>query len=95
MSGLRVAAITRRILAQFRRDHRTVALLFVVPVLVTGLLGWIVTEGQAVPPRVTTVILSPAIADRVEAIVNGQWTSTGAVMPPSWRRRSVASRGRS
>jgi len=67
MSARRVAAITRRILAQFRRDHRTVALLFVVPVFVTGLLGWIVTASQAVPPRVTTVILSPRIADQVEA----------------------------
>ena len=67
MSGRRVAAITRRLLAQFRRDHRTVALLFVVPVFVTGLLGWIVTESQAVPPRVGTVVLSPFLADRVEA----------------------------
>ncbi len=67
MSGRRIAAITRRILSQFRRDHRTVALLFVVPVFVTGLLGWIVTEGQAVPPRVSTVVLSPRIADQVEA----------------------------
>jgi ABC-2 type transport system permease protein len=67
MSGRRVAAITRRILSQFRRDHRTVALLFVVPVFVTGLLGWIVTEGQAMPPRVSTVVLSPRLADQVEA----------------------------
>jgi ABC-2 type transport system permease protein len=74
MSGLRIAAITRRILSQFRRDHRTVALLFVVPVVVTGLLGWIVTEGQAVPPRVATVILSPRIAEQVEAA----FTAAGA-----------------
>ncbi len=67
MSGRRIAAITRRILSQFRRDHRTMALLFVVPVFVTGLLGWIVTESQAVPPRVTSVVLSPLVAGRVEA----------------------------
>jgi len=66
MSGRRVAAITRRILAQFRRDHRTVALLFVVPVVISALLGWVVTESEAAPPRVTTVILSPRIADQVE-----------------------------
>jgi len=67
MSARRVAAITRRILAQFRRDHRTVALLFVVPLVISGLLGWVVTESEAVPPRVTTVILSPRIADQVAA----------------------------
>jgi ABC-2 type transport system permease protein len=67
MSGRRVAAITRRILAQFRRDHRTVALLFVVPLVISGLLGWVVTESEAVPPRVTTVVLSARIADQVEA----------------------------
>ncbi|MFH0751679.1 MAG: ABC transporter permease, partial [Chloroflexota bacterium] len=67
MSGRRVAAITRRILSQFRRDHRTVALLFVVPVVISGLLGWIVTESQAMAPRVTTVVLSPQLAGRVEA----------------------------
>jgi ABC-2 type transport system permease protein len=39
----------------------------VVPVFVTGLLGWIVTEAQAVPPRVSTVVLSPQLLDRVEA----------------------------
>lgn len=67
MSSRRVAAITRRILSQFRRDHRTVALLFVVPIAVTGLLAWIVTESQALPPRASTVVLSPLVADQVEA----------------------------
>jgi ABC-2 type transport system permease protein len=67
MSGQRVAAITRRILAQFRRDRRTVALLFIVPVLVTGLLGWIVSEGQAAVPRAITVVLAQPIAEQVEA----------------------------
>lgn len=67
MSLRRTAAITRRILSQFRRDHRTVALLLIVPVVMTGLLGWIVAESQAVPPRVITVIPSVRIAEQVEA----------------------------
>jgi ABC-2 type transport system permease protein len=41
MSGRRVAAITRRLLQGFRRDRRTVALLFVAPLVILGLLGYL------------------------------------------------------
>ena len=40
MSGHRVAAITRRLLQGFRRDRRTLALLFVAPLVILGLLGY-------------------------------------------------------
>ena len=42
MSGHRVAAITRRLLQQFRRDRRTLALLFVAPIVILGLLGYLI-----------------------------------------------------
>lgn len=52
MSVRRVAGLTRRIIDQFRRDHRSLALLFVAPIFVLALLGWVL-EGQASPePRV-------------------------------------------
>lgn len=52
MSARRVASLTRRIVDQFRRDHRSLALLFVAPIFVLALLGWVL-EGQASPePRV-------------------------------------------
>ena len=41
MSGRRVLAVARRIAQGFRRDHRSLALLIVAPLLVTALLGWV------------------------------------------------------
>jgi len=40
MNPLRVAAVFRRIVAQFRRDPRSLALLFVAPLAIIALLGW-------------------------------------------------------
>lgn len=40
----RIGAIAARIITQFRRDPRTVALIFVAPVLVMTLLGFVMTE---------------------------------------------------
>ena len=49
MSPHRVAAITRRLLQQFRRDRRTLALLFVAPIVILGLLGYLIRGSQSVP----------------------------------------------
>ena len=51
MSGERVAAITKRLLQQFRRDRRTLALLFVAPIVILGLLGYLI-RGSASAPAV-------------------------------------------
>lgn len=51
MSGHRVAAITRRLLQGLRRDRRTVALLFVAPIVILGLLGYIL-RGSSTAPNV-------------------------------------------
>lgn len=45
MNGRRVFAITRRILEQFRRDRRTLALLFVAPLVILGLLQFLLRGG--------------------------------------------------
>ncbi|MBI2776169.1 MAG: ABC transporter permease [Chloroflexi bacterium] len=42
MSLRRVLTVARRIAQGFRRDHRSLALLIVAPLLVTGLLGWVI-----------------------------------------------------
>src|SRR2546427_7727284 len=49
MSAHRVAAITRRLLQQFRRDRRTLALLFVAPIVILGLLGYLIRGSSSAP----------------------------------------------
>jgi ABC-2 type transport system permease protein len=49
MSGRRIAAITRRLLQGFRRDRRTLALLFVAPIVILALLGYLIRGGSSQP----------------------------------------------
>jgi ABC-2 type transport system permease protein len=49
LSAHRVRAITRRLLQGFRRDHRTVALLFVAPIVILGLLGYLMRGSTTAP----------------------------------------------
>jgi len=49
MSGHRIAAITRRLLQGFRRDRRTLALLFVAPIIILGLLGYLMRGSTSAP----------------------------------------------
>jgi ABC-2 type transport system permease protein len=58
MSGRRVLALFRRVAQEIRRDHRSVALLFVVPIVMTGLVAFIVREGQS--PAVTAIVVNDA-----------------------------------
>jgi ABC-2 type transport system permease protein len=46
MNARRMRAIFRRVVAEFRRDHRSLGLLFVAPILMTGLITFIVRESQ-------------------------------------------------
>ena len=71
MSRSRIAAIARRITADFRRDHRTLALLFAVPVVTSALLGWIVTAGVATVPRVAVTVADAPLRAPVEAALRG------------------------
>jgi ABC-2 type transport system permease protein len=49
MSGRRIVAITRRLLQQFRHDHRTLALMFGAPLVILALLGYLLRGGGNVP----------------------------------------------
>jgi ABC-2 type transport system permease protein len=49
MSGHRIGAITRRLLQGFRRDRRTLALLFVAPIVILGLLGYLMRGSSSAP----------------------------------------------
>lgn len=56
MNVRRTSATARRVLSQLGRDHRTVALMLVVPGVLLGLLAW-VFEGTAVFDRVGAPLL--------------------------------------
>lgn len=56
MSGARTVALAQRLLRQFRRDHRTVALLFVVPIMLLSLLSYVVRQP---PGRVDIGVAEP------------------------------------
>jgi len=71
MSPHRIRAITRRILAQFRHDRRTLALLFVAPLVIISLLYFLLRGGGS-KPEVGVVNLDQGplgstIASRLEA----------------------------
>jgi ABC-2 type transport system permease protein len=58
MSGHRLLAFFRRVAQEIRRDHRSVALLFVVPIVMTGLVTFIVREGET--PVVDAAVVNDA-----------------------------------
>jgi len=77
MSPLRVAAVFRRIVAQFRRDPRSLALLFVAPLAIIALLGWVLGSQGAMAARVAVVNDSTgpgagAVVTRLESALEGQ-----------------------
>ena len=54
----RVSALVRRVAQEIRRDRPSIALLFVAPILVTGLVTFILREGQT--PTIDAVIVNDA-----------------------------------
>jgi ABC-2 type transport system permease protein len=56
-------AVAARVLAQLRRDHRTVAMLIVLPTLLVSLMWWMFTDSPSVFDRVGGPLLAvfPAI----------------------------------
>jgi ABC-2 type transport system permease protein len=102
MSARRVASLTRRIIDQFRRDHRSLALLFVAPIFVLALLGWVL-EGQASPePRVVIAdtggsgsaavvqVLEMAVTRAGGTILDGDFDEASARQAIADRKADVA-----
>ena len=71
MSRRRVVALFRRVVAEIRRDRPSLALLFIAPIVITGLVTFILRESQA--PQVTAVVVNLAgarggiVGDALEA----------------------------
>jgi ABC-2 type transport system permease protein len=51
----RTLAISRRIADLFRRDHRTLALMFVAPIVIMAMLGWVIRDQAPAETRVAIV----------------------------------------
>jgi ABC-2 type transport system permease protein len=61
----RILAIARRIAQGFRRDERTLGLMFVVPLVVTALLGWVLQDTKDTVVDVVIVNEAGAVGDRI------------------------------
>ena len=70
MSLRRILAIARRIAQGFRRDERTLGLMFVVPLVVTAMLGWVLSEQVDEVVDVGIVNQAGEIGDRIVAALN-------------------------
>jgi ABC-2 type transport system permease protein len=55
MNLRRTLAISRRIADLFRRDHRTLALMFVAPIVIMALLGWVIRDQGPTETRVAII----------------------------------------
>jgi ABC-2 type transport system permease protein len=77
MNLRRTIAISRRIVSQFRRDHRTLALMFVAPIVILGLLGWVIRDQSAPDTRIAVVNLAGPPGERIKLAIEGAASDGG------------------
>jgi ABC-2 type transport system permease protein len=70
----RTLAISRRIADLFRRDHRTLALLFVAPIVIMALLGWVIRDQGPADTRLAVVNTAGPIGE----LIRGQIVTTAS-----------------
>src|SRR2546423_9463624 len=80
MAVRRILAITRRILEQFRHDRRTLALLFVAPLIILSLLGYLLRGGGGAPPMGVVVEDSGPLGNVVASALQRSTTVSAAAM---------------
>ncbi len=96
MSGRRVRALFRRVVQEIRRDRPSLGLLFIAPILVTGLVTFILREGET--PPVDAVIVNEAgppgvvVADALRVTLAGDG-GTATVVPDAATARAAVSDG--
>jgi ABC-2 type transport system permease protein len=71
MNAGRILAIARRIAQGFRRDERTLGLMFVVPLVVTALLGWVLRDTKDTTVRIEIVNSDQTVGARVVSALSG------------------------
>ena len=93
MNGRRIAALFRRVVQEIRRDRPSLALLFIAPILITGLVTFILREGST--PSVTAVIVNQAgtpgsaVADALASALKDQGSTATVVATEDEARAKV------
>jgi ABC-2 type transport system permease protein len=77
MNVRRTAAISRRIADLFRRDHRTLALVFVAPIVILALLGWVISDQKAPDTRLAVVNEAGQAGDQLKAEISVAVSAAG------------------
>lgn len=80
MSARRVLAVTRRIVDQFRRDRRTLGLIFIVPIAVTALLGWVVRGQATSEARLVVSSADGALGERLVGALRAAPAGSGVIV---------------
>ena len=94
MSARRLRAIFRRVVQEIRRDRPSLALLFMAPILMTGLVTFIVRESQT--PNVSVVIADggstggPLAAAALQVALGGHGLTVTRAADADAARRAVA-----
>jgi ABC-2 type transport system permease protein len=85
MNPHRVAAVFRRIVAQFRRDPRSLALLYLAPLAIIALLGWVLSSQQSTAIHVAVIDETgqPAAAGLVSKLQSTLGSQPGIVLDRS------------
>jgi len=82
MNPRRLRAIVRRVVAEIRRDRPSLALLFIAPVVITGLLTFILREAET--PRVTVAMVNGA---------GGPMAGAGRILTSSLEQQDITVTG--
>nr|BBH93324.1 ABC transporter permease [Thermogemmatispora argillosa] len=85
MNGTRVLALTSRIIRQIVRDRRTLALVFLVPLLVMSVLYVVLTESSGSVPTLALVRPTGAGSADLNALID-------RLLPPASRLKTIAVR---
>ncbi|HUP83091.1 MAG TPA: ABC transporter permease [Candidatus Limnocylindria bacterium] len=69
MNLRRTFAISRRIADLFRRDHRTLGLMFVAPIVIMALLGWVIRDQGPTRTDISVVNTAGEVGDFVAGTI--------------------------
>ena len=93
MSGARILAVARRIARGFRRDERTLGLIFVVPIVVTALLGWVIRDQKDATVGVVVVNEAGQPGQRIlDALTSATTGAPDGIEVVSWTTSVDAAR---